>query len=152
VPDEDVFELVHPRCAEARAEDLQEVRAMLDAGEVDVAVDELRWLLEGCREFLEAHRLLGQIALSGGDLQLARAHFRRAYDLTLKALPEEGLGGTLPNARDANRAFFEAGKGLVECFVQLGETELADEVAQQLLALDPSDPLGIRELLGKPGG
>ena len=124
---------------------------MLDAGEVDVAVDELRWLLEGCREFLAAHRLLGQIALSGGDLQLARAHFRRAYDLGLKALPKGGLPGTLPCARDANRAFFEAGKGLVECLVQLGESGPAAEVARQLLALDPSDPLGIRELLTRPG-
>ncbi len=111
---------------------------MLDAGEIDVAVDELRWLLQGCRELLEAHRLLGEIALSADDVPLARAHFGRAYDLALDALPKGGLRGTLPCGRDANRAFFEAGKGLVECLVQLGETELADEVVKRLLALDPS--------------
>ena len=111
---------------------------MLDAGEIDVAVDELRWLLEGCRELLEAHRLLGQIASSAGDVPLARAHFGRAYELALKVLPKGGLPGTLPYARDANRAFFEAGRGLVECLVQLGETGLADGFVKQLLALDPS--------------
>jgi hypothetical protein len=137
VPGEDVFELVHPPCAERRAEDLEEVRAMLEAGEIEVAVDELRWLLQGCRELLEAHRLLGQIALSAGDVPLARAHLGRAFDITLKALPQRGLPGTLPCARDANRAFFEAGRGLVECLVQLGESEPAAEVAQKLSALDP---------------
>ena len=152
VPGEDVFELVHPRCATRRAEDLEEVRAMLDAGEAEVAVDELRWLLQGCRELLEAHGLLGQIALSAGDLPLARAHFGRAYDLALEALPPEGLSGTLPHARDANRAFFQAGKGLIECFLQLDDSGQAPEVVEQLLTLDPADPLGVRALLAKPGG
>src|SRR5258708_2407310 len=42
---QDAWELVHPRCARDRALDLEEVRKMLDAGEVDVAIDECRWLL-----------------------------------------------------------------------------------------------------------
>ena len=148
VPGEDAFELVHPPCAERRAEDLDEVRAMLEAGEVDVAVDELRWLLEGCRSLLEAHKLLGEIASAEGDPALARGHFGHAYEIGMKAIPEKGLAGPLPYARPANRAFFEAGRGLAQCLHQLGESRLATEVVGQLIALDPSDPLGLRELLG----
>ena len=32
-----------------RAEDLEEVRLMIEAGEIDIALDELRWLLSGLR-------------------------------------------------------------------------------------------------------
>ncbi|HUT93438.1 MAG TPA: hypothetical protein VMY37_28500 [Thermoguttaceae bacterium] len=148
VPGEDAFELVHPPCAERRADDLEEVRAMLKAGEVDLAIDELRWLLEGCRLFLEAHKLLGEIALMDGDLPLARGHFARAYDLGLEAIPEEGLARPLPYARPANRAFFEAGRGLAQCLHHSNEARPAAEVVEQMLALDPSDPLELRELLG----
>ena len=148
VPGEDAFELVHPPCAERRAEDLEEVRAMLKVGEVDLAIDELRWLLEGCGSFLEAHAMLGEIALADGDLALARGHFGRAYEIGREAIPEKGLAGPLPYARPANRAFFEAGKGLAQCLHQTGESRPAAEVVEQLLALDPSDPLELRELLG----
>ena len=148
VPGEEAFELVHPPCAQRRAEDLEEVRAMLEAGEVDVAVDELRWLLRACSSFLAAHTLLGEIALADGDLALARSHFGRAYEIGREAIPEQGLAGPLPHARPANRAFFEAGKGLAQCLHQTAESRRAAEVVEQLLALDPSDPLGLRALLG----
>jgi len=114
---------------------------MLDAGEIDAAVDELRWLLSECNGMLEAHKLLGEIALADGDLPLARGHLGLAYELGLKAFPKTGLPGLLPYARPANRAFFEAGKGLAACLDQSGESELAREVVDQLLALDPTDPL-----------
>ena len=47
--------LVHPREARDRAEDLEEVAAMIEVGELDVALDELRWLLSDCSEFIAAH-------------------------------------------------------------------------------------------------
>ena len=111
LPGEDAFELVYPPCVHRREADMEEARAMLDAGEIDVAVDELRWLLEGCKGLLEAHRLLGEVALADGDLPLARAHFGYGYELGVKALPAAGLQGTLPYSRPANRPFLEAGKG-----------------------------------------
>jgi hypothetical protein len=67
------WELVHPTCAQERALDLDEVRDMLDAGETQIAIDELRWLLEDCHEFLAAHRLLGELALGEDDLKLDTA-------------------------------------------------------------------------------
>jgi tetratricopeptide (TPR) repeat protein len=146
------FELDYPPCVRQRKEDMEEVRAMLDAGEIDVAVDELLWLLSGCDALLEAHKLLGEIALADGDLQLARGHLGYAYELGLKALGEGG-GKRLPYARPANQPFFEAGKGLAWCLKQQGEVALAEEVVQRLLALDPSGPLGLeefREELRKP--
>jgi hypothetical protein len=150
VADENVFELVHPRCVRERKEDLEDVHAMLDAGEIDVAVDELRWLLEGCNVLLEAHKLLGEIALSDDDLILARNHFGFAYEMGLEALGS-GFAGTLPYKRKANQAFFEAGKGLAWSLKQLGEPKLAKEVVDQLLAFDPTDPLGLAAMLEERG-
>jgi Flp pilus assembly protein TadD len=152
LPGTDTFELVHPPCVEERAEDMEEVYAMLQAGETDVAVDELRWLLEGCHELLEAHKLLGEFAMTEGDLALARSHFGRAYDLGLAALPRKGLSGPLPYARPANRPFLEAGKGLACCLRGLGELKLATDVVGQLLTLDPADPLAVKDVLGEAHG
>jgi hypothetical protein len=143
----DVFELVFPHSVKDREADMEEVRAMLDAGEIDVAVDELRWLLGGCDVLLEAHKLLGEAAMADGDMDLARSHFGCAYELGLNAIPKGGLGGQLPYSRPANRDFFEAGKGLAWCLGQLGETKLAHEVVRQLLALDRTDPVGLKDLL-----
>ena len=152
MPGENAFELVHPPCVLERAEDMEEVYAMLDSGEIDVAVDELRWLLEACSQLLEAHKLLGEVALADGDPELARGHFGYAYELGLKAIPRGQLPGPLPYARPANRAFFEAGKGLAWCLHRLGESKLAAEVVEQLRKLDPGDPLGLGNLLTEAGG
>jgi hypothetical protein len=72
---------VHPRCARDRSEDLEEVQMMIEAGETDIALDELRWLLSGCSEFIAAHVLLGNIARDTNDLPLARGHYGVGYQL-----------------------------------------------------------------------
>jgi len=140
-------ELVHPRGAVQRAEDLEEVHQMLEAGEHEIARDELRWLIDGCPGLLEAHQLLGEIALAENDWELARTHFGYAYELGAAALPAKGQPVRLPCACPANQPFFVAGKGLVLCLKQLGEPMLAAEVAVRLISLDPLDPLGVRQLL-----
>src|SRR5687768_16906645 len=91
VPGREAWELVHPRCARVRAEDVEEVEAMLAAGEDEVARDELRWLLDGCPHFITAHRMLGELALAENDVQLARGHSGFAYQIGTKALPPSGL-------------------------------------------------------------
>lgn len=140
--------LVHPRCARDRAEDLAEVREMITAGELDVAIDELRWLLSGCSEFLAAHGLLGQLALElSGDVRLARGHFGAGYQLGLQALRRANVSGPLPCAQPANRPLFEAGRGLAWCLAKLDKQAMAHEVVEQLVKLDPSDPLGLRDML-----
>ena len=70
---------------------------MMEAGEVDIAIDELRWLLSGCSDFIEAHRLLGELALAENDLPLARAHFGYAYSLYVSSI----AGGHDPAERRA---------------------------------------------------
>lgn len=135
------WELVHPRCAREREEDLAEVQGMLDAGELDVAEDELRWLLEGCPDLILAHRLLGEIALERGNMDLARGHFGYAYRVGTKTLPD-GFRGTLPYSQPANQAFLESAKGLAFALRQLNKPEMAKEVVATLLRLDPADPLG----------
>jgi tetratricopeptide (TPR) repeat protein len=138
---------VHPRAARERAEDLEEVREMIAAGETDVAVDELRWLVEGCSEFIEAHTQLGELAFAEGDFALARGHFGFAVQLGLKALERAKVNGPLAYTQPANRAFFEAGRGLVASLVKLGMTEKAVDLVRDLERLDPSDSLKLRQLV-----
>ncbi|HTU27625.1 MAG TPA: hypothetical protein VMF30_19600 [Pirellulales bacterium] len=146
----DAWELVHPRCARDRADDLEEVQKMIDGGEGEIARDELLWLLNGCSDCLAAHRMLGELALAENDLRLARGHFGYAFEIGAKAWERAGGQGQLPHLVPANQGFFEAGKGLVYCLRELGKGDLAQQVVTRLLAADPSDPLGVRKLLEAP--
>jgi hypothetical protein len=141
--------LVHPRGARDRAEDLEEVREMVAAGELDVAIDELRWLVGGCSEFIEGHALLGELALATDkDVALARGHFGVAVQLGLKALKTaKATSGPLPYSQPANRPFFEAARGLVWCLATIKLFDKADELVAIVFKLDPSDPVGLRKLL-----
>lgn len=147
---------VHPRCVRERAEDLDEAEEMIDAGELDVATDELRWLLEECHEFIAAHVLLGEIAAARDDLALARGHFGAGYQLGLQTLRRAGMPKPLLYSHPANRPFFAAGRGLVWCLARLSKVDLAREVVDTLIDMDPSDPLQLRAMLddvqtvGKP--
>jgi hypothetical protein len=136
------WKLVHPRCVRERQDDIAEVRRMLDDGEVDVAIDELRWLLDECGDLIEAHRLLGEIALADGDLPLARGHFGYAFQLGCAATGP-ALDGTLPCHLPENATLHESAKGLAWCLHEMGREKLALEVVQQALAWDPQDPLGL---------
>jgi hypothetical protein len=140
--------LVHPRCARDRAEDLDEVRLMIEAGEFDVAVDELRWLLSGCPEFIGAHVLLGELAVAmHDDLSLARGHFGAGYQLGLQTWRRANRPKPLLYSRPANRPLFEAGRGLAWSLEKLGRREMAEEVVETLLEFDPADPMRIRAML-----
>jgi hypothetical protein len=140
--------LVHPRCVRDRAEDLDEVRLMIEAGEHDVAVDELRWLLTGCAEFIAAHALLGELAVARhDDLSLARGHFGAGYQLGLQTLRRAKMPKPLLYSQPANRPFFEAGRGLVWTLEKMGRREMSDEIVQTLVQLDPSDPLHVKALV-----
>jgi tetratricopeptide (TPR) repeat protein len=146
--DGESYELSFPPSVRQRTEDMEEVQAMLAAGETEIATEELRWLLGGCHELLEAHYLLGKVAAESGNRDLARAHFGYAFKLGTDAIPKRGLDRPLPHANPANRAFHEAGAGLAKILLELKEANKAKEVALQLLALDPTDPLGVKEILG----
>jgi hypothetical protein len=140
--------LVHPRCVRDRAEDLDEVREMIEAGEFDLATDELRWLLSGCPEFIAAHVLLGELAVAmHDDLSLARGHFGAGYQLGLQAWRRANQPKPLLYSQPANRAFFESGRGLVWTLEKLGRRDMAEEVIETLVALDPADPLRLRALV-----
>lgn len=146
------WEFVHPRCARKRREDIEEVEAMLEEGEIDVAREELVWLLSECPDFLEGHLHLGLLALEEDDPKLARGHFGRAVELGFKALEEAGHPRPLPALLPGNRVFFESAKGLVHALVESGKRGMALDTAKRVVALDPSDPLGIAGVAaGKEG-
>jgi len=141
------WEFVHPRCARKRREDIEEVEAMVAAGEREIARDELVWLLSECPDFLEAHLHLGLLALEDDDPKLARGHFGRAYELGLRAIEAAGNPRSVPYGRDPNRPFFEAAKGLVHCLVATGRLGLARDVVARATNLDPADPLALAGLV-----
>jgi hypothetical protein len=143
------LEFVHPRCATEREEDVRAAHVMIEAGESEVARDELRWLLQGCSDNMAIHLLLGEIAASEGDHALARGHFGYAYQIGQRALRRSGLRGTLPADIPANQSFFAAGKGLVDSLVKLDKRKLAEEVVQFVLECDLRDSLQLRTLLAE---
>jgi hypothetical protein len=145
----DAWELVHPRCACDRAEDIEEIQAMLAAGENEIARDEIRWLLEGCHDFIEAHKLLGEIAYAERDLPLARGHFGYALRIGQQAIERAGNPRPVPYRLLGNQPFHESGKVLALCLIELDRRELAVAVVEQLVSYDPSDPLGMRTMLAQ---
>jgi hypothetical protein len=144
--------LVHPRCARDRAEDLDEGRAMIEAGETEIAQDELRWLLSDCGEFMAAHVLLGELAVAEGDLNLARGHFGAGYQLALQTLRRASMPKPLLYSQPANRPFFEAGRGLAWCLEKLSKPQMTEEIVETLLQLDPSDPMRLRAMIDELRG
>jgi hypothetical protein len=120
---------------------------MIDAGESDVALDELRWLLSGCNEFIAAHVLLGDLARDANDLPLARGHYGAGYQLGLQTLRRAKMPKPLLHSQMANRPFFEAGRGLVWSLEKLGKATMAEEVVSTLNDFDSADPLHLRAML-----
>ena len=143
---DDGWELVHPRCAGDRTEDLEEVQAMIAAGEIEIARDEIRWLLEGCHDFIEAHKLLGELAYAERDLPLARGHFGYAFRIGQQAIERAGNPRPVPYRLPGNKPFHEAGKALALCLLELDRQDLAIAVVEQMLSYDAIDPLGVRQL------
>jgi hypothetical protein len=145
------WEIVQPRCARRRREDMEEVEEMLAAGETEIARDEIVWLLSECPDFLEGHVHLGLIALEDGDKKLARGHFGRAYELCLRAIDAAGdpPPKPLPHALPGNQPFYEAAKGLVHCLLETGRKKVAMDVCRRIAPLDPADPLGIQQLVNQ---
>jgi hypothetical protein len=141
------WELRHPRCAVEREADLREAAAMIDAGEHEIARDELRWLLDGCSDNIAAHKLLGELALHEDNVPLARGHFGYAYQLGMKAIRGADSPAPFPFEHTTNQEFFAAGKGLVHCLMKLDKREVAAEVVEFLVRCDPRDPLKLRGLL-----
>ncbi len=144
----DGWEFVHPRGAIERADDLEEVRAMIEAGEIEIALDELRYLLSGCSDFIEAHALLGEIAAQGeADLELARGHFGYGFQLGERAIDINQCPGPLPGSERANAPWYDAAFGLVWCFEKQGKGTTADRIAAVACGMDSTDPAGIRAML-----
>jgi hypothetical protein len=141
------FAFQPPVCAHDRQEDLDEVQAMIAAGELEIARDELLYLVSDCRGFLEAHNRLGELALEEADLALARGHFGFAFEIGIESLPK-GFRGVLPSTADYNAPFFLSGRGLARCLIARGQKAEGRNVLEQLARFDPRDET-IRGLLAE---
>lgn len=129
-----------PICARDRQEDIAEVREIIAGDELEIARDELLYLVSDCRAFLEAHNLLGELALEEGDVRLAQGHFGFAYEIGLQSLPE-GFRGKLPARREYNSEFFLAGRGLARCLIARGQRAEGRQVLEQLARFDPEEKI-----------
>lgn len=140
------WEVLQPRCAMERAEDLAEVTPMLEQQEYDIAQDELLWLLQGCANCLDAHRLLGELAIQAGNFEVGRGHFGRVLLVVERALDDARTGGPLPYSLSGNRVVHECGQGLLYCLGQLRKTGWIRKTKKLLQRWDPTDPLGIDKI------
>ena len=108
-----------------------------------------RWMSSGgCWRFVARcwlpHFLLGKVAVEvNNDIPLGRGHFGAGYQLGLQAWRRAGQPIPVAALHPANRVFFDCGRGLAWCLHNLQMTPLAIEVVEQMLALDPSDPLAL---------
>jgi hypothetical protein len=117
------FELVHPRKVEETREDYEEGMELWKEGDPESARDALRYALSACHANLWVHVALGRIALTEfHDPTLARGHFGYAFELAERAIPRDFAGRLTPE-RPANRPFYEAIDGLVECLNALGREQ-----------------------------
>lgn len=139
------FAFLEPITAIDRKEDIDEVRNMIAGGELEIARDELLYLVSDCRGFLEAHNLLGELALEEGDVSLAQGHYGFAYEIGVDSLPP-GFRGILPANKEYNPAFFLAGRGVARCLIARAQLEKGREVLEQLARLDPREE-NVRGLL-----
>lgn len=130
-----------------RADDIDEVRQMIDGGEPEIAADELRWLLAECPDHMAAHALLGELAAAENDLQLARAHFGYAFQIGDKTLNATRCPGPMPGADPRNAAWHDAALGLAWALEEQGDAKMADDVCAKAIKMDPADPAGIRAML-----
>jgi len=130
--------LLEPITATDRKEDIEEVRNMIAEGEFEIARDELLYLVSDCRGFLEAHNLLGELALEEEDIPLAQGHFGFAYEIGMDSLPQ-GFRGRLPANKEYNGQFFLAGRGVARCLIARGQVDKGREVLEQLAKLDPRE-------------
>jgi hypothetical protein len=126
---------------------LEEVQLMIESEEHDVALDELRWLLSGCAEFIAAHVQLGELARLMCDLPLARGHYGAGYQLGLQTLRRAKWPKPVLYSQLANQPFFEAGQGLAWSLEKLGKRQMAEEIVATLTELDLSDPLALKAML-----
>jgi hypothetical protein len=105
--------------------------------------------LADCHDFLSAHKLLGDLALADGDFRLARGHYGYAYQIGIKAIGSAGDATSIAYRHADNQTFFQAGRGLAMCLIKLGKQRLARDIVARLTQLDMTDPLRLRDLLGK---
>lgn len=142
-----IWTFVQPRCVRERELDLEDVEAMLDAEEVEIARDELRWLLEGCPDNIAIHYWLGDLALREEDVKLARGHYGYAYEIGHRALRREHFPAPLPVDREENEIWYAAAKQLAWCLKLLEKKDLLLEVVKFVRHCDPQNTLQLEALL-----
>ncbi len=152
VPGEDAWELALAAAMRLAAATWSRSAPMLAAGG-------LTWPSTSCDGFstaatrlVEAHQLLGEIALNGGGRSRTGPRPPGLRIRTGCESPSSRRGGCrLPFNRPNNQPFFKLAAAAAR-WHRLGDRQTAGEIVNRLLALDPSDPLDVKSVLRPPPG
>ena len=138
----------YPRISWETQEEFYAAIELRRAGHIAEAEAEYRRLVAEFPEFIDAHHYLAMLLSETGRDEEAYHTWQLIVALGLQALPETFEIGRdrLPWFVLENRPFLRAYHGLGLAYYDRGEFEMALEIFENLLAMNPSDNQGARTL------
>jgi len=143
---EDLWRFEFPRLDERVFDLFSEVMDLDESGASGRARKELRLLLEGYPEFLDAYQLLGSIHSTAGRDEQATKTWIQGLDVALAAFPEGFQFGRsrIPWSMMENRPFLRLCQTLGFDLLERGDVPGALLLFETILSLNPNDNQGIR--------
>ncbi len=130
---------------------LDEAAQLAEFGDLTSARVQLLAALDEDLRRLDAHRLLGDLALDAGRAEDALAHYAVGASIGDLCVAEP-LDGVLPWEEPANRPYLACLRGCARALHRLGRERDGQAPLRRLLALDPDDGQGVVSLLRALGG
>jgi tetratricopeptide (TPR) repeat protein len=158
---EDMWTFEYPRLSAKVYDEFYEAIDLWHMGQEGLAEQELRRLVDAFPEFIDAHHHLALLLEEAGREREAFQIWREVVSLGLNCLPEEfeTSQGHLPWFILENRPFLRVYHALGLEVLENGEVERALAIFLEILAMNPNDNQGVRELaigcyfaLGRPEG
>lgn len=116
-------------------------------GEIKKSQKMVQEILDEDAHFIDAHNLLGDIALEAGNLQKARAHHKKAMEVGDKIIPSV-FEGKIRWGFMENRPYLRAIHSYAQDLLDQRDIGAAIPLFERLLDYNPQDNQGIRLLIG----